>query len=90
MIAWAASSFRVFERTAVFLSGTSVVSRFTILVHSKPGVAKRATGRQLIGIFCITFIDWNTALPTVNILDGVVDFLDVIRFVADKGGLLKR
>ena len=28
--------------------------------------------------------------PTVNILDGVVDFLDVISFVADKGAFLKR
>lgn len=46
----------------------SVVSRSTILVHSKPGVAKRATGRKLIGIFGITFVDWNTALPSFILL----------------------
>ena len=42
------TSLRLAERTAVFLPGTPIVGRFAVLVHGKPGLADRITGRKCL------------------------------------------
>ena len=40
------TSLRLAERTAVFLPGTPIVGRLAVLVHGKPSLADRITGRK--------------------------------------------
>ena len=46
--AGANTSLRLAERTAVFLPGTPIVGRLAVLVHGKPSLADRITGRKCL------------------------------------------
>ena len=46
------------------------------------------TAWQFFGIFCISLVNGNAALAFVKILDGVVDFLNIIGFVTNECAFL--
>ena len=48
VVAGANTSLRLAEGAAVFLAGTPIVGRFAVLVHGKPSLADRITGRKCL------------------------------------------
>lgn len=90
MIAGTAAGFGLSERTAELLSGSAVIGSFAVLVHHKTGVTDRSTGRQFFRILGITLVERDITLAIINILNCVVNSLNIIGFVGDKGTFLNR
>ena len=64
--AGANTSLRLAERTAVFLPGTPIVGRFAVLVHGKPGLADRITGRKRFQGFRAAWIEGDKRLALID------------------------
>ena len=90
MIAGAGSTFGVFQRTAVFLTGPAVIGKLPVLVHSKTRFTNRVTAWQLLWVFSIAFVKRDCAFTEINVLDGIVDFLYVVSFIGNKSTFLNR
>ena len=84
------TSLRLAERTAVFLPGTPIVGRFAVLVHGKPGLADRITGRKRFQNLRTTRIEGNKSLALIDRFHGIVDAFHVIALVGKEGAFFQR
>lgn len=73
------------EGTAELLAGAAVVGGLTVLVHGEAGVAEEIASGELGGVFGVSLIERNKDIAMIDVADGVVDYLDVIALVGDKG-----
>ena len=64
--AGANTSLRLAERTAVFLPGTPIVGRLAVLVHGKPSLADRITGRKSFQGFRAAWIEGDKRLALID------------------------
>ena len=64
--AGANTSLRLAERTAVFLPGTPIVGRLAVLVHGKPSLADRITGRKRFQGFRAAWIEGDKRLALID------------------------
>ena len=60
------TSLRLAERTAVFLPGTPIVGRLAVLVHGKPSLADRITGRKSFQGFRAAWIEGDKRLALID------------------------
>ena len=88
--AGANTSLRLAERTAVFLPGTPIVGRLAVLVHGKPSLADRITGRKSFQGFRAAWIEGDKRLALIDRFYGIVDAFHVIALVGKKGAFLQR
>ena len=58
--------FGLAERTAVFLPGTPIVGRLAVLVHGKPSLADRITGRKRFQGFRAAWIEGDKRLALID------------------------
>ena len=54
------------ERAAVFLAGTPIVGRLAVLVHGKPSLADRITGRKRFRGFRAAWIEGDKRLALID------------------------
>ena len=81
------AGFGLSERTAEFLSGSTMVGGFSVLVHRKTRFTDGIACRQLFGGFRSPLIQRDNGISPVNILYQIVDRFRVIALVADEGTL---
>ena len=72
--AGANTSLRLAERTAVFLAGTPTVGRLAVLVHGKPSLADRITGRKRFRDFLTAWIEGDKRLALIDRFYGSTGF----------------
>ena len=72
--AGANTSLRLAERTAVFLAGTPIVGRLAVLVHGKPSLADRITGRKRFRDFLTAWIEGDKRLALIDRFYGSTGF----------------
>ena len=84
------TSLRLAERTAVFLPGTPIVGRFAVLVHGKPGLADRITGRKRFQGFRAAWIEGNKSLALIDCFYGIVDAFHIVALVGKESAFLQR
>ena len=68
VVAGANTGFGLAEGAAVFLAGTSIVCRLSVLVHSQPGLADRITGRKCFRGFRAAWIEGDKGLSLIDVL----------------------
>ena len=81
---------RLAEGAAVFLSGTPIVGRFAVLVHGKPGLADRITGRNRFQGFRAAWIEGNKCRALIDRFHGIVDAFRIVALVGKEGAFLQR
>ena len=62
------------ERAAVFLAGTPIVGRLAVLVHGKPSLADRITGRKRFRDFLTAWIEGDKRLALIDRFYGSTGF----------------
>ena len=82
------TDFGLTERTAVFLAGTPIVCRLSVLVHGEPGLADRIASRKRFRGFRAAGIEGNKRLALIDCFYGIVDAFHVIALVGKKGAFL--
>ena len=68
------TSLRLAERAAVFLAGTPIVGRLAVLVHGKPSLADRITGRKRFRDFLTAWIEGDKRLALIDRFYGSTGF----------------
>lgn len=77
MPARTSGGFGKLERATEFLTDTTLVECFPVMVHGKPSIANGHTGRQFLGISGVSGVDGDEAFSTELITNGVVDIFDI-------------
>ena len=80
--------FGLAERTAIFLAGTPVVGRLSILVHGKSGFADWITSRKCLRIFRTTRIEGDKCLTIIDRFYSIVDAFYVVALVGKERAFL--
>ena len=89
--AGANAGFGLAERAAaVFLPGTMIVGRLSVLVHSQPGRADRITGRKRFQGFRAAWIEGDKRLALIDRFHGIVDAFHIVALVGKEGAFLQR
>lgn len=66
VVAGANAGLGLAERAAVFLAGTPIVGGFAVLVHGKPSLADRITGRKRFQGFRAAWIEGDKRLALID------------------------
>ena len=90
VVAGANTSLRLVERTTVFLPGTPIVGRLSVLAHGKACLADRIAGRKRFRGFRAAWIEGNKRLALIDRFHGVVDTFHIVALVGKKGAFLQR
>ena len=90
VVAGANTGFGPAERAAVFLPGTMIVGRLSVLVHSQPGRADRITGRKRFQGFRAAWIEGDKRLALIDRFHGIVDAFHIVALVGKEGAFLQR
>ena len=88
MAAGTRACFGLAERTAIFLAGTPVVGRLSILVHGKSGFADWITSRKCLRIFRTTRIEGDKCLTIIDRFYSIVDAFYVVALVGKERAFL--
>ena len=78
------------ERAAVFLAGTIIVGRLSVLVHGEPGRADWITDRNRFRGFRAAWIEGNKSLALIDRFHGVVDAFHIVALVGKEGAFFQR
>ena len=81
VITWTGGALRAFQRAAVFLTGSSVIEKSSVFVHSKTCFADRVTACKLLVIFSVSLIERNDAITVIQLFYSVVYCFDIIALV---------
>ena len=76
------------EWAAVFLAGTPIVGRLSVLVHGEACLADRIASRKRFRGFRAAWIEGNKRLALIDRFYGIVDAFHVIALVGKKGAFL--
>ena len=77
------------EGAAELLAAASAGAIFTGLVHGKTCIADDVAGKQSLRLLCAARVERDHAITAIDGFHGVVDRLDVIALVADKGAFVQ-
>ena len=75
----------VFEGAAELLAAASAGTVFTGFVHGKTGRTDDIAGWQHFRLLCSTQIERNHTITVIYGVHGIVDGLDIVTLIADKG-----
>ena len=81
VIARTEGCFRSSVRSAVFLTSSAIIGKFSVIVHSKTCFADRMSVWQLLGIFSVTLVKRDNTFAVINVFDSIVNCFDIITFV---------
>ena len=84
------TGFGLAERTAVFLAGTPLVDRLSVLVHSQPGLTDRITGRKRFRGFRTASIEGDKSLALIDRFYRIVDAFRIVALVGKEGAFFQR
>ena len=88
VVTGANTGFGLAEGAAVFLAGTPIVGRFAVLVHGKPGLSDRITGRKRFRGFRAAWIEGDKCLPLIDRFYRIVDAFCIVALVGKEGAFL--
>lgn len=78
------------ERAAVFLAGTPIVGRPSVLAHGKASLTDRIAGRKRFRGFRAAWIERDKCLALIDRFHGVVDAFHIVALVGKEGTFLQR
>ena len=81
--------FGLAEGTAEFLTGSSMIRCFSVLVHGKTRITNGIASRQLLRGLRIALVQRDNGFSLINILHQIVDRFPIIALVAQEGTLAK-
>ena len=84
------TGFGLAERTAVFLAGTPLVGRLSVLMHSQPDLTDRITGRKRFRGFRTASIEGNKSLALIDRFYRIVDAFRIVALVGKEGTFFQR
>ena len=90
MIAGTLSGFGLSERTAVFLSGTTIICRLAVLVHGKACLTDRVSGCEFFGVFGAVIFKRNKRFSVVDIFYRIVNTSRIVSFIGNERAVLQR
>ena len=88
VVAGANTGFGPAERAAVFLPGTMIVGRLSVLAHGKACRADWITGRNRFRGFRTAWIEGNKSLALIDCFYGIVDAFHIVALVGKEGAFL--
>ena len=83
------TGFGLAEGAAVFLPGTMIVGRLSVLVHGKTCLAYRITGRKRFRGFRAAWIEGNKSRPIIDRFYRIVDAFRIVALVGKEGAFFK-
>ena len=78
------------EGAAVFLAGTPIVGRLSVLAHGEACLADRIASRKRFRGFRAAWIEGDKSFPIIDRFHGVVDAFRVVALIREKGTPLQR
>ena len=78
------------ERAAVFLAGTIIVGRLSVLVHGEPGRADWITDRNRFRGFRAAWIEGNKSIALIDRFYRIVDAFHIVALVGKEGAFPQR
>ena len=78
------------EGAAVFLAGTPIVGRLSVLAHGEACLADRIASRKRFRGFRAAWIEGDKSFPIIDRFHGVVDAFRVVALIREKGTSLQR
>ena len=78
------------EWAAVFLAGTPIVGRLSVLVHGEACLADRIASRKRFRGFRAAWIEGNKSLALIDRFHGVVDDFRIVALIGKEGAFLQR
>ena len=84
------TGFGLTEWAAVFLAGTPIVGRLSVLAHGKACLADRITGRKRFQGFRAAWIERNKSLALIDRFHRIVDAFHIVALVGKEGAFLQR
>ena len=84
------AGFGLTEWAAVFLAGTPIVGRLSVLAHGEACLADRITGRKRFRGFRAAWIERNKSLALIDRFHRIVDAFHIVALVGKEGAFLQR
>ena len=78
------------EGAAVFLAGTPIVGRLSVLAHGEACLADRITGRKRFQGFRAAWIEGDKSFPIIDCFYGIVDAFHIVALVGKESAFLQR
>ena len=90
MVTGANAGLGLAERAAVFLAGTPIVGRPSVLAHGKASLTDRIAGRKRFRGFRAAWIEGDKCLALIDCFYRIVDAFCVIALVGKEGAFFQR
>ena len=90
VVAGANTGLGLTERAAVFLAGTPIVGRLSVLAHGEACLADRIAGRKRFRGFRAAWIEGDKSLALIDRFHDIVDAFHIVALVGKEGAFLQR